>query len=265
MAEARRVSNTGRPKYGSYSTPPPRKRSKAPRPTIHLPWRWIALGGGIVLVIWFLWTRFTVSQVNVTTILRSQEVKSEVLMILSKDVRQGNLITINTARIASDLAVADPALRNITVTRSWPSGIRVEAVQKQPALGWSTGNQKYLLDRDGTIIGLLPASSQLTIVTDGSNLPVTIGQRVVTASFVSFCTDTLSLLPANGITVTGLSVRETTFDLYVQTAKGYYLIFDTKRYPADEIADLKQVLITLNGKVPIQYIDMRINGKAYYK
>lgn len=265
MPEARRVSNSGRPQYGRYNAPPPRKRTKSPRPSVKLPWRWIALGGGMLLLGWFIWTRFTVSQVNVTTILRTQEVKSEVQTILAKDPRQGNLLTISTARVASDLAAADPALRDIKVTRSWPAGIFVEAVQKQPALGWSTGNQKYLLDRDGTIIGTLPATSQLTVITDGSNLPVTVGQRVVTASFVTFCTDVLSRLPSVGITVTGLSLRETTFDLYVQTSKGYYLIFDTKRAPVDEIADLKTVLTTLNGKAPTQYIDMRINGKAYYK
>jgi len=178
---------------------------------------------------------------------------------------QDNLLTLSTGKLTSDLITLDPQLKAVEIHRLWPHGITVIVTEKQPALGWSTGNQNYLLDRDGTVIGTLPNGSNLPTVVDGSNLPVQKGQQVVTASFVTFCSELLADLPQTGIGVTGLRVQDTTFDLYVQTNKNYQLIFDTTRPAADEVADLERVEKTLAGKVPAQYIDMRITGKAYYQ
>jgi cell division septal protein FtsQ len=216
-------------------------------------------------VVWFIWNIFSIHTVNVTTSTEGDNVKSEVQAILDKSMFQDNLLTLNTDKLTSSLITADPQLKAVVIRRQWPHGIAVVVTEKQPALAWSTGNQSYLLDRDGTVIGTLPPGSTLPTVIDGSNLPVQKGQQVVTASFITFCNELLADLPQTGLTATGLRVEDTTFDLYVQTNKGYQLIFDTTRPAADEVADLQTVEKTLAGKVPTQYIDMRIAGKAYYQ
>ena len=270
----RRVSGAGRPSYGRYGQSSLPQRPRAPRrlrtgTTVNLlrrlPWRILSLVGGTIIVIWFIWNNFSVQQVNVTTPSRSSDVKAEVKLLLAQSTRQGNLLTLQTTKLSSDLKALDPELKGVDIQRSWPHGINVIVTQKQPAFGWSTGNQNYLLDRDGTVIGTLAPGSKLPLVVDGSNLPVQKGQRVVTASFVTFCTEILAGLPSVGLGAVGLRVQDTTFDLYIQTNKSYQLIFDTSRPAVDEIADLKAVQGAMAGKVPTQYIDMRISGKAYYK
>jgi cell division septal protein FtsQ len=178
---------------------------------------------------------------------------------------QDNLLTLSSAKLSTSLIALDPQLKAVEISRVWPHSIRVVVTAKQPALAWSTGNQSYLLDRDGTVIGNLPNGSTLPTVVDGSNLPVQKGQQVVTATFVTFCNELLTDIPKTGITITGLRVQDTTFDLYAQTNRGYQLIFDTTRPAADEVADLMTVEKTLAGKTPAHYIDMRIAGKAYYQ
>jgi len=269
MPERRVVRQPGRPQYGRPAPPPRQRRPVRVGQTTanlkRLPWRLISLIGGILLVVWFIWSIFDIHTVKVTTPTQGDNVKSEVQSLLDKSMAQDNLLTLNTGKLTADLIALDPQLKAVEIQRSWPHGITVIVTQKQPALAWSTGNQNYLLDRDGTVIGSLPNGSTLPTVVDGSNLPVQKGQQVVTASFVTFCTELLADLPQTGIGVTGLRVQDTTFDLYVQTNKGYQLIFDTTRPAADEVADLETVEKTLAGKVPAQYIDMRIAGKAYYQ
>jgi cell division septal protein FtsQ len=270
MAERRVVRPVGRPQYGRPTPPPKRRRTLRVGPTTGgvvkgLPWRLISLIGGIVIVLWVVWSLFNVHSVVVTTPTKNDNVKSEVQTLLTKSFTQDNLLTLDTGKLTTDLITLDPQLKAVTISRLWPHGVQVVVTQKQPALGWSTGNQNYLLDRDGTVIGSLPSGSTLQVVVDGSNLPVQKGQQVVTASFVTFCNELLADLPSTGLKATGLRVQDTTFDLYVQTNKNYQLIFDTTRPAADEVADLKTVLATLAGKVPSQYIDMRISGKAYYQ
>ena len=269
MAERRVVRQPGRPQYGRPSPPPRQRRPVRIGQTTstlrRLPWRLISLVGGILLLVWFIWSLFTIKSVEVTTPTQGDNVKSEVQTLLDKSITQGNLLTLDTTKLTTSLIAADPQLKAVVIHRQWPHSISVVVTEKQPALAWSTGNQNYLLDRDGTVIGTLPPGSTLPTVVDGSNLPVQKGQQVVTASFVSFSNELLADLPQTGLKVTGLRVQDTTFDLYVQTNKGYQLIFDTTRPAADEVADLKTVEKTLGAKVPAQYIDMRIAGKAYYQ
>jgi cell division septal protein FtsQ len=180
---------------------------------------------------------------------------------------QGDMLTLNGGALASALQRVDPTLKTVAVGRHFFHTITVTATLRQPSLGWSTGDQSYLLDLDGTAIGALPAGSTLPVVSDGSNLPVTVGQQVAPQQFVAFVVDLVPALKADGYKVTGLSIADTTFDLTVSTNKGYQLIFDTTRAVGDEISDLKavQALLVTQAKTPSKYIDLRIAGKAYWQ
>jgi cell division septal protein FtsQ len=180
---------------------------------------------------------------------------------------EDDMLTLNGGQLASALQRVDPTLKTVTVGRHFFHTVVITATLRQPSLGWSTGDQDYLLDLDGTAIGPLPSGSTLPVVTDGSNLPVAVGQRVVPEQFVAFVIDLVPALKTDGYKVTGLSISDTTFDLTVSTNKGYQLIFDTTRAVGDEISDLKavQALLVTQGKTPSQYIDLRIAGKAYWQ
>jgi cell division septal protein FtsQ len=210
---------------------------------------------------------FAINSVVVSSPGRGEEIKVEVQKLIGNTWTQGNLLTFNNGDLESKLQQEDPLLRSVTVRRQWMHTIRVTAVLRQPSLGWSTDNQSFLLDRDGTAIGPLPPGSALPVVSDGSNLPVKVGDRVTTSRFVAFVVALTPALTTSGFPVTGLSIKDTTLDLTVGTAKGYRLVFDTSRTVGEELADLKAVqgVMVAQGRVPSEYIDLRIAGKAYYK
>lgn len=198
---------------------------------------------------------------------RGSAIQAEASKLVHASVWQSNLLTLNDGTLASGLQQVDPVLRTVTVRRKWSHSVIITAVLKQPSMGWTTGDQQYLLDSDGTAIGVLPGGSTLPMVTDGSNLPVQIGQPVAPEQFVAFVTALAPALKADGVIATGMSITDTTLDLTVSTNKGYNLIFDTSRTVAGEISDLKavQALLVSQNKTPTQYIDLRIIGRAYYK
>lgn len=216
---------------------------------------------------WLLSSWFAITTITVKVPSRGGEIKAEVAKLLDTSWRQRNLITLDSGEVVSELQQIDPLIRSAELRRQWPHGVVVNVTLKQPSLGWSTGNQQYLLDRDGTAIGVLPPGSTLPVVVDGSNLPIKLGQRVASARFVSFAAAAVPAISSAGITVTGLSIQETTLDLTVTTNKGYRLVLDTGRTIEEEIVDLKAVLALLASKKgqPAEYIDLRIAGKAYYK
>jgi cell division septal protein FtsQ len=219
---------------------------------------------GVVLL---LQQAFRVNTVNVKSPSRSAEIQTETQTLLRAQWRQQNLLTLDSSRLVADLLRTDPMIKTAEVQRRWPQGLNLVVTLKQPSLGWMSGNQTYLLDRDGSAIGALPAGTVLPVVVDGSNLPVALGQRVTTARFVGFTTDLAMALTGLKLAPTRYEVRDTTLDLYVTTNKGYRLILDTTRPAAEEASDLSTLLTFLGkqGKAPAEYIDLRIAGKAYYK
>ena len=265
----RRVRPLGRPVYGR-GEPLMRPTRRAPRnPGLRL-WqkRLMLLVVLVVAAIWGLLKLFAISKLTVVAPSRGDEIRTEVEKITTQGSwSQGNLLTLDEGQLVSNLQLADPMVRSADVKRQWPHGLQVSVLLKRPSMGWSSGNQRYLLDSDGTAIGVLPAGSALPVVNDGSNLPVQSGKQVVSARFVAFVTALVPALAQQHIGVRGLDIKDTTFDLTVTTDKGYNLMFDTSRSVGDELADLRsvQALLASQKKAPAEYIDLRIAGKAYWK
>jgi cell division septal protein FtsQ len=267
LNQRRVVRPVGRPTYGRQQSLRAPRRRRLPRLLELIPRRVLVLLGAAALLVLVLQQVFHVNTVSVKSPERVSEVQTEALRLIATKWSQQNLLSFSSSAFARDLLAADPMLKTVEVHRQWPNRLSVVATLKQPSLGWTSGNQAYLLDRDGSAIGSLPAGAAVPVVFDGSNLPVELGQHVTSVRFVDFTTQLAAGLAEAKVGATRLEVKDTTLDLYVTTNKGYQLIFDTSRPAAEELSDLKTLLsfLTKQNKAPASYIDLRIAGKAYYK
>lgn len=264
----RRVRTVGRQNYGRVE-PLSRGRRTVVRPPRFsgLQQRLIILLVIIMVILWGVAQLFALRTIRIDAPARVGEIQVEVQQEVDRSWWQRNLLTVDTEVLADELKQKDPQLKNVAVRRQWTHGLVVTTTLKQPSLAWATGNQQYVLDLDGSAIGVLPVDSKLLVVQDGSNLPVEVGARVASSRFIAFVTALAPALAAGGVGVAGYSVKDTTLDLYVQTNKGYQLIFDTSREVSAEVADLKavQTLLSAQKRTPAKYIDLRVAGKAYYE
>ena len=261
----RRVRSAGRPQYNRPAT---RARSRSISKGVpQIPSRYVLFAIALVLILFGFYEAFAIHTIEVKSPSRGDEIKAEAMKIKQGSLRQGNLVTLGAGQFADDLKKKDPLILSVELKRKWFHTLQIVVNLKQPGLGWTTGNQSYLVDRDGTIIDAFPIGSLLPVVIDDSNLPVKIGQRIVATQFVTFVVELIPHIPEYGPVVTKIVVKETTVDLYVTTNKGYQIIFDTSRNAIDELADLKGVLasIATQKKSPTSYIDLRIPNKAYFK
>lgn len=264
----RRVRSTGRPVYGRSQA----WRSQRPR---RQPWpgfsrrlsRWmvlvvagLAVAGGII-------NYFEIKTVNVKSAVAGVQLQQEVMAVIEAQWRLHNMLTTDATVIEGQLEQKDPRVKQVEVRRRWPRSLEVTVSLKQPSLAWLSGGQVFVLDHDGTAIGMLEPGVSLPVVADGSNLPVKLGVPVVSTRFIDFVNGVGPGLSQLGIGVGELAVKETTLDLYVRTQTGYMIIFDTSRPVGEEIADLKTVRAALAAQraTPAEYIDLRVAGKAYYK
>lgn len=265
----RRVRVGGRPVYGAVQPLKRTQRSRGvKRPKLStLQKRLLILVVLILALGWGIGQMFAIKTVKVESPARQAEIESEARKLLGASWQWGNQVTFDADAFVAKLQQDDPLLRDVSVKRSGWHTIVVTAGLKQPSLGWTTGNQTYVLDRDGTVIGTVSGTPAFPVVRDGSNVPVEVGQKATSAHFVEFVSQLGPALAGVGIQVTRLDIKDTTLDLTATTNKGYRILLDTSRTVGEEINDLTAVqkLLVAQKRTPAEYIDLRIAGKAYYK
>ncbi|HSX41167.1 MAG TPA: FtsQ-type POTRA domain-containing protein [Candidatus Saccharimonadales bacterium] len=265
----RQVNRVGRP---NFDRRPPR-RSK-PRRDISIPSSWIRLAGVgvailVLLVVISRWTALKSISVSGNTALPKERVTALANDGLHKQIFGRNTVLADTGTLANYLEQAEPALKDVAIERSLPGRLKIKVVERQPGLNWRTGDTTYLLDVDGTVIAPTKGIySRLPVVIDASNVPVKPGKSAVSSAFVSFCNEFLNgLTTKTGLKAGESSVSQSTSELYVKTDKGFLLKVDTTRPAGEELGDLAAVMSELarSRKSPSEYIDLRVEHKAYYK
>jgi len=265
--EIRRVKPTGRPAI--YGRPQPVRQRKQ-RPEIKLNLRAIIAVVVIVLAIVWWWRSF---DLNVVTIEGSHNyasslVATEVHTELHNHWWWRNLTLVDTASLQKGVLATQPQLSSVNISRHWPHQLILEVTERNPNLEWQTGGKTYLLSQEGIIVADATGTNlKLPVVEDTTNLPVKLGDQVAPAGFVAFCLEVDRLLAQQGYLITSLQIPVTTNEVDAYTNKGYYIKFDTTRDVVGEMGDLSKVLALLKtqNKAPSQYIDLRIDGAAYYK
>jgi cell division septal protein FtsQ len=277
MRPQRQVRRSGsRPIYGRRTGPAPRRRQSRPAfqlklPNIRASWVKLAAAGVVVLAVLTLMAQVT--RLNEITVSGAKQLDPTHLKQIAEEGSRKqwfgrNTLLVSTGSLESYIETAEPGVKQATIKHRGFHKLSVAVTERQPSLNWKSSNTIYLLDADGTVIGPSKGSYvQLPTVTDTTNLPVKVGDRVAPAAFVSFCAEIIRRLPESGLNVTETLVPETTSEVNIKTDKGYVLKLDTTRTAASELADLKEVLDELAKakKAPTQYIDLRIEHKAYYK
>jgi cell division septal protein FtsQ len=175
-----------------------------------------------------------------------------------------NIFTLKSADIRDDLLSKYPELTNINVARGIPDTIKVTFNERTPKLVWMSNLSMYLVDESGIVYKEIQDPGQLIVVRDSNNLPVRIDQPIVSPSFINFVITLKPLIENNGFQVDHFQVNETTFNVDAVTQDGLILKFDITRTPDSQISDLAKFDENHKGEAK-SYIDLRVEGKVFYK
>jgi hypothetical protein len=194
---------------------------------------------------------------------------------MNSSIFNRNKITVNTGAISSALKRQFPELSiasvNLPVFGRQPT---IYLASADPVLALTTlDSHTYIIDATGRAIGFAtPAeTSRLHLVPtkDMSGTPVKLGQRVLAADGMAFIQTILYQMQQKHVVVTSLTLpaASSEADLYIDGAHYYgkfNLASDTAREQAGTFLATKHYLEG-KGLSPQEYIDVRVDGRAYYK
>ena len=196
--------------------------------------------------------------------------------LFAKSLSSSNKITVNTATIARQLEAAFPELTNVSVALPLIGHRPIVYIQAvKPALILVTnGGPSFVVNKDGRVEADASSVTNLKrlavpVVHDRSGVILKLGATALSSEDVSFITTVLQELVHGNIAVGNLSLPAASreLDMSIQN-QPFYVKFNLESDSARQQAGtflatwhyLKQ-----HNQVPSQYIDVRVDGRAYYK
>jgi hypothetical protein len=194
--------------------------------------------------------------------------------ILKHTVWDRSKVTVDADGLSQQMLQQFPELTNVSVTMPLLAHQPIVYIQApQPALTLNTANGTYIIGNSGKALARLTTSAagpaELPYLIDQSGLNVKLHQQAMSTGDVEFIQAVVAQLAAKGFTVSTLTLPATSreVDAHVE-GQPYFIKFNLQdNDPAGEagtffatIASLKKQNIT-----PAQYVDVRVDGRAYYQ
>ncbi len=203
-----------------------------------------------------------------------QEYANYANTLVKSSILNSNKITINTTAINQSLIKKYPELASANVSLS--------LFARRPTLYIDTSNQAlvllspngtYLINERGKAVALVEnpqaaAGADLAIVNDLSGIPTGINKQVLSSKYVHFIETVYKQLKAKGYNPSVMTLPANSSELDVTLEGQPYMVkFNLRSNTAREqvgtflatISKLKSQSIT-----PSQYVDVRVDGRAYY-
>jgi hypothetical protein len=194
---------------------------------------------------------------------------------LKRSIWNHNKITVDTAKLSQQLLSQFPELSSVSVTVPLLAHRPLVYIQPaQPALILVADNGSFVIDTTGKALagGGSPAvlhQPQLPLLTDQSGLRLQPNHQALPAASVGFVQAVIAQLAARQFAVSGMTLPAAASELDVQLAgQPYFVKFNLESdNPRGESGTFLATIAQLRKQntVPVKYIDVRVDGRAYYQ
>ncbi len=193
--------------------------------------------------------------------------------VLKSSLLNHSKLLVNTKQLERRLKDRFPELQEVSITIPLVNRRPIVAFEPAtPALILTSGSDNYVIDNHGQAIlatqNLLAYERSLPHVTDDSGLSVTLGKAVLPSDTTRFINAVRGQLVAKGLEIEAMTLPAVPNELQVRVkGDGYYSKFNVlgdARGQAGTYLAVKDKLAALKVK-PAEYVDVRVEEKAFYK
>lgn len=200
--------------------------------------------------------------------------QNAMLSILNSSLLNRSKLTISSDRIASDLQSRFPELGEVVVTIPLLSRRAIVEIQPaKPVLVLTGSNGTFVIDDSGQAIltaSELRGSAQdmLPVVRDETGLDVQLGEHVLPIDTVVFVSELVLQFNAREQRIDSFTLPAVANEVHIRpTGKNYYIKSNTGADARIQAGTYFALITELErkGEVVQEYIDVRVEGRAFYR
>jgi cell division septal protein FtsQ len=160
----------------------------------------------------------------------------------------------------------DSGVRSVKVKKVYPKTLVFEIKESRPVILWNTKGENFEIDDRGYVVGNNKNDDNLPIVYDLLNLDLQLGERVASPTFINY----IIKLDQNFELVTGSKIEKILIydilsDVRVKSDSSWSAYFNASKDPVTQLENLNKVLTEAAGSRRLDYIDMRLETRIFYK
>lgn len=175
-----------------------------------------------------------------------------------------NIIFFDAGTLEADLLSANPVLKSVQAGKHLPHRLVVDIVERKPSGIWCSNNECRYFDDEMQTWGPAVRSSGFLLLTVEDSRPR--DNFGIDADFFRAIHEVLANL--SQATIRSVVIPENSFDEFrIYTDKDFYLIFSLGTSIKNQL-DVLNIFLEEKSKDPNfnpQYIDLRIEGRVYFK
>lgn len=183
---------------------------------------------------------------------------------------------LDTEALERQLQDKHPEVQSLIVQSRLIHTATVVQIQfRKPAFVLATGENNLFIDKNGVLFTINHYKNvdinRLPAVENMANGVAQTGDRIVTASVAQSVAQLYALLPGvygDGAVVSTVLLPRSAREVYIKMSTQPYIIkFSVERPVSQQIGELRSLLEYMRSTStnPAEYIDIRIEGKAFYK
>lgn len=230
----------------------------------------------LIFVILFLYIVFLSPAFKIKEI-KVEGVDEKIASLMKDKIKQGlltsffqkNILFLNSQAVKDLVKDNFVLVKDLRVRKNYPDTLKLEIEGWSPKIIWQTQNKKYFIDSDGIAFEeALKESPGIPLVADTKNLPVNVGDKIVTKKFVDLASQIAKELPIRtGLRIMEIQVVDITSEVHVRTDQGWWIYFDASLSFENQVERLNLALneIKKRGQYIREYINLTIPNKIFYK
>ncbi len=187
--------------------------------------------------------------------------------------RRRNIFFINVKELETRLMNENPKIDSIDISRKLPHELLIEIKERSPEGIWCVTrmSQCFYFNKDGIIYENAPQTSGFLVLTvqDEKTAGINLGDKVVEQEWLKAISLTHGKLISKGFKIKTTVIPENSFDeFYILTSSGLRVIIslDTDiESQLEAMIDFMDHKFNAEQRTKLQYIDLRIRDRIYYK
>jgi len=199
----------------------------------------------------------------------NSQLSGKYLKLFSKN----NFLFVKNKKIEENLLAKFAIIRKVKVKKKFPSQLKINILERTPTMIICDNNQYYVLDENGQVYDNASQifKKKLIVLTDENNRKINIGDIILNKNYMNYIVrikkrvkEETNLILKNNFRTPSIISN----DIRAKTQEGWEIYFNENVNLDKEIEELKVVLnkkINQKQRLDLEYIDLRINNKIYYK